>query len=361
MQPLPAPKEHSEEATEPACGFSMNSSRRSENSSSNETETQYYRDPPLPSPLIVLLCIISLLAIAVNGLVIFLMHRKKTLRTLTNMFLTSLALSDLLTDLVGIPLLLICTVGDNHEVCVSSAMFLRFTAISSVCHVLLIACDRYIFIVHYMKYYSLVTKHRAIAATIIGWLLSLVASIVQLSWYIFHEIAVTEFEEIAKDHNKKYSLACIVLFFAVPLLLMCYMYGRIFCISVERNRRDRQLSKNLQQPFRSLLYEWRGRSVLLITVLIFSGIWLPFFVAMLRDHMEQKERSSMPKWVQLLLLFLRFIPPVLNPVLCTLAKKDFRRALREVVVGKEASRQYSAYFQVTRNRSSERSDVVLVS
>ena len=322
-----------------------------ENISSDETETDY-RDAILPSPLVVLFSLISLMIVVVNGVVIFLIHKKKSLRTLTNMFLTSLALSDLMAGLVGIPLLVICLVRDKHEVCVCSAYFYRFTAISSVCHVLLIACDRYIFIVHYMKHHSLVTKRRAIVAIISVWLLSLASSLVQLSWYIFHGVAVTENKEVTEDHNKRYSLACIVLFFAVPLLLICYIYGRIFYISFKRNKRDRQLNKNLQQPCRSLLHEWRGRSVLLITVMIFAGFWLPYFLTVFYDHMEPSEDLSMPFWAQRLLLFVGFIPPILNPTLCTLAKKDFRRALRELLFGRKSWHhcEQNVRFQVSSNR-----------
>jgi hypothetical protein len=257
-----------------------------------------------------------------------------------------------MAGLVGIPLLVICLVRDIINVCVPSAIFIRFIAISSVCHVLFIASDRYIFIVHYMKYHSLVTKRRAIVATISVWLLSLASSLIQLSWYIFHDIAVTEYEDVTEDHNKRYSLACIVLFFAISLLLMCYIYGRIFYISFKRNKRDRQLSKNLQQRCRSLLHEWRGRSVLLITVVIFAGIWLPFFVTVLDDYMDPSEVLSMPVWAQRLLLFVGYIPPMLNPILCTLAKKDFRRALREVLFGRKAWHlgEQNVHFQVTSNR-----------
>ena len=318
---------------------------------SNETETDD-RDTILSSPLIVLFSLISLIIVAINGLVIFLIHKKKSLRTLTNMFLTSLALSDLMGGLVGVPLLVICLVRDMLEVCVCSTFFFRFTAISSVCHVLLIACDRYIFIVHSMKHHSLVTKRRAIVAIISVWLLSLASSLIQLSWYIFHGIAVTEYEDVTEDHNRRYSLACIVLFFAVPLLLICYIYGRIFYISCKRNRRDRQLKKNLQQPCRSLLHEWRGRSVLVITMVIFAGFWLPFFLTVLHDYMEPSEELSTPVWAQRLLVFVGFIPPILNPILCTLAKKDFRRALRELFFGRKARHhaEQNVHFQVSSNR-----------
>ena len=309
---------------------SASNSSYQENNSSSKTDLE--RTEFLPVSLIVTLFFMCLLIVALNGLVIFLIHKKKILRTITNMFLASLALSDLMSGLVGIPLLVICLARDLVNVCVSSAIFIRFTAISSVWHVLLIACDRYIFIVHGMQYHSLVTKQRAIVATIVVWLFSLLSSVIQLSWYLLYEIAFTEYEEITEDFNRKYSIACIVLFFAVPLLLMCYIYGRIFQISCKSNKTDRQASKNLQQPSRSLLHEWRGRTVLLITIVIFTGCWLPYFVAMLDDYMSASEQSPMPLWAQRLLLFLGFIPPILNPILCTLAKKDFRRAFKQVVL-----------------------------
>ncbi|KAL9979109.1 hypothetical protein ACROYT_G016720 [Oculina patagonica] len=329
----------------------FNSSSNASNTSCRDNSSIKQTDPEetelLPVPLIVTLSFMCLMIAAVNGLVIFLMHRKKTLRTLTNMFLTSLALSDLMSGLVGIPLLAICLVRYIINVCVSSVIFIRFTAISSVCHVLLIALDSYIFIVHGLQYDSLVTKWRAIIATIAIWLFSFVVSVIQLSWYSFNEIALTEFNEVTEDLNKKYSLACIVLFFAVPLLAICYLYGRIFQISCKSNESDRQLSENLQRPSRSVLHEWRGRSVLLITVVIFAGCWLPFFLAMLYDHMEHSKQSSMPVWLQRLLVFLRFIPPLLNPILCTLAKRDFRHALKGVVL-KRKCKETSVEFEARR-------------
>ena len=305
-----------------------NTSQRGNNSKSKADleQTEF-----LPVSLIIALSFMCVLIVAVNGLVIFLIRKKKLLRTITNMFLTSLALSDLMSGLLGIPLLVICLVKDVIKVCVTSAIFFRFTAISSVCHVLLIACDRYIFIVHYMKYHSLATKRRAIVAIISVWMLSLASSLIQLSWYIFHGIALTEYEDVTEDHNKRYSLVCIVLFFTVPLITMCYIYGSIFYISFKRIKRDRGLSNTFQRPSRSLRHEWRGRSVLVITIVIFTCCWLPFFVAMLDDHMNTSEQSSMSLWAQRLLIFLFFLPSVLNPILCTLAKVDFRRSLKQIV------------------------------
>jgi len=322
------------------------------NGSSNETEA-VDEATFLPSPLIALLSLMCLLIVTVNGLVIFLVHKKKSLRTIANMFLASLAISDLLSAMLGIPLLVICLVRDDIKVCVASSIIIRFTAISSVCHVLLVACDRYIFIVHSINYRFLVTRRRAMVAIMVNWLLAFLASVIQLSWQNLQVEALTEFDETVEEIDIKYNLVCIALFFAFPLLLMCYLYGHISYISFKRNKRDRQLNKNLQQANRSVLLEWRGRSVLLITLVIFAGCWLPFFLMVLDAHMESSPFSPVPVFLQRLLIFVGFIPQLLNPVLSTVANKDFRHALKEVFLLRQAPlsrRKLSVRFHVTSNR-----------
>ena len=299
------------------------------NGSSNGTET-VEEESFLSSSLTVLLAFVCALIVVANGIVVYLIYRKKTLRSITNMFLTSLAFSDLISGLVGFPLLIRCLQSNILNICVSSTIFYRFTAISSICHVLLIACDRYIAIVYPLKQSYIFTKWRAIGATVFVWLFPFASSVIQLSWYSLDESSLTHYEE-TEHFDVKYSKTCIVLFFAVPLVLMCYIYGHIFYVTFKLARRDRQLSSALQQPTRSVLHEWRGRSVLLIMLVIFTGCWLPYFLAMLGDHKESSQLSHTPVWVERLLAVLGFIPPMLNPLLCTLVKKDFRQAVKEVV------------------------------
>ena len=308
------------------------------NGSSNETETAEEEPVLLSSTLIVLLSFICVLITITNGLVVYLTYKKETLRSLTNMFLTSLALSDMLSALLGFPVFVVCLESAILSTCVSSTIFFRFTAISSVCHVLLIACDRHIAVVHPLKYDSIVTKWRVVGATVFVWLFSFVVSVIQLTWYTLDEASLTDYEE-TEEFDVKYSKTCIVLFFVVPLLLMCYNYGHIFYISFKLAKTDRQLTNALQQPTRPVLHEWRGRSVLLIMVVIFAGCWLPYFLAMLGDHMESSQLSHTPVWVERLLVVLRFTPPLLNPLLCTLVKKDFRQAL-EGVIRRKALQNY---------------------
>lgn len=313
--------------------LALNTSLGENNSSKNNNQTNR-PGQFLPTPLVIQLAFICIPIVVANALVIYLICKKKTLRTLTNMFLTSLAFSDLISGLVGFLLFAICSLKKVFYVCLSSAYFIRFTAISSVCHVLLIAFDRYICIVHPFRHPYLVTKWRAIVATCFVWLFSFAASVIQLSWYGLNKSVLVKFAADTETIDVVYSKVCIVMFFAVPLILMCYIYGNIFYISFKHIKQDRQRNNALHQPARSLRREWRGNSVLLIMVVIFAGCWLPFFFTMLSEHKKSSRLSPTPMWLSRLLVFLRFIPPLSNPLLCTLLKHDFRYALKTEVFRK---------------------------
>ena len=302
------------------------------NRSRNDTESIFQHQEILSTSMIVFLAFICLLVVLVNGFVIFLIFKNRTLKSITNMLLASLAFSDLISGFGGFPLLVSCFKSGIFIICVSSTIFFRFIAISSICHVLLVACDRYIAIVHPFQHASVVTKWRAIAATAFAWLFAFSASAIQLSWYGLDENSLFDYEA-ALDFNVKYTKTCIVLFFAVPLLLMCYIYGRIFYISYRLTKNDRErvvIQHEHAQASHSLLQEWRGRSVLLIMLVIFVSCWLPFFLTVIADHRKSMQSTLTPLWVERLLVVLNFIPPLSNPVLCTLAKKDFREALRRL-------------------------------
>lgn len=129
----------------------------------------------------------------------------------------------------------------------------------------------------------------------------------------------------------EYNVILMCFFFVVPFITMCSIYGHIFYISFMVARRDRRLNSALRTESRSALHEWLGRSLLVIMMVIFVGCWLPFFLSVLGDSLNNQESSTSDVWTQRLLVVLAFIPPLLNPLFCTLAKKDFRRGLRELI------------------------------
>ena len=318
-----------------------NSSSYGNNCSSNQDQGEA-SEPLLPTPMIAVLSLIGLLAVVINGMVIFLMFKRKVLRSLTNVFLGSLALSDLVTSLFGIPVLVACLETEIFKICLVSRIFYQFTGVSSICHVLLVAFDRFLAIVHPLKRNSLVTKRRAVSAILFIWLLSFLTSTIRLSWVKYDDTSSTNCTQDDQDFDMKYNVILICVFFVVPFITMCSIYGHIFYISFMLARRDRRLNSALRTESRSTLHEWRGRSLLVIMMVIFVGCWLPFFLSVLGDSLNNQESSTSDVRTQRLLVVLAFIPPLLNPLLCTLAKKDFRRVLRELIC-KQKYRQQRAH------------------
>ena len=265
--------------------------------------------------IVVFLCIF-----VANSTVVVLMLWKETLRTQSNLFLGSLAVSDLVFGLIGIPCFLSCTARRSIKICLLSTLVVRFTAISSMFHLLLIAGDRYIMIVHSLKYNTLITKRRVLLATVSVWLLSLISTIIRMSWFNREENA-SEVQE-----KEKIYFIFIIAFFFAPLLLIIYMYSYIFEISLGHILAVRRLRRNLDQPCLPIAHDLRGTFILVLMMLIFVCCWLPFFLMMFQDHVKAKV-FSITEWGLCIILYLRFIPPLSNPILWAFCKQDFRRVL----------------------------------
>ena len=273
------------------------------------------------------LIVVSTLIVILNSIVLSLMRRKERLQTLSNTILASLAVSDLMSGLFGIALFFGCSVAimaGHIGLCVSSTLFMRFTAVSTVLHFLLVACDRHIMITFSLRYQALVNKCRVRGALIAIWLMSTLVATVELTWF---ETKITK-DSMEKD--KIYSILFIVVFLAVPLLSILCIYGHIIVVSTRHLLALRARRTNLKDEAtnaRSIARDLRGTVVLISTLVVFAGCWLPFFLMILQDYLGARIISA-TSWRLCLLLFARFIPPVTNPVLCALCKRDFRDALR---------------------------------
>ena len=270
------------------------------------------------------LIVVSTLIVILNSIVLALMRRKERLQTLSNTILASLAVSDLLSGLFGIALFFGCSVAimaGHIALCVSSTLFMRFTAVSTVLHFLLVACDRHIMITFSLRYQALVNKCRVRGALIAIWLMSTLVATVELTWFETKD---------SMEKDKIYSILFIVVFLAVPLLSILCIYGHIIVVSTRHLLALRARHTNLKDEAtnaRSIARDLRGTVILISTLVVFAGCWLPFFLMILQDYVGARIISA-TSWRLCLLLFARFIPPVTNPVLCTLCKRDFRDALR---------------------------------
>ena len=123
--------------------------------------------------------VLSFLTIIGNGFTIFLVCSRRNLRTKPNAFIVSLAVADFFVGLSVIPSLFFCDITntcdwphthDHHFL--SWVNFIRllfsFTSVVNLCGLVL---DRFIAIVHPLKYITLMTRRRITQAIFFSWAL----------------------------------------------------------------------------------------------------------------------------------------------------------------------------------------------
>ena len=120
--------------------------------------------------------VLSFLTITGNGITIFLVCSRGNLRTKTNAFIVSLAVADFCVGLSVIPSLFACDITntcDRPQHLRSWVNIIRWlfsnTSVVNLCGLVL---DRFIAIVHPLKYITLMTRRRITQAIFFSWALT---------------------------------------------------------------------------------------------------------------------------------------------------------------------------------------------
>lgn len=150
--------------------------------------------------------ILSLQAIVGNSLVLWLIAKNKSLRTNANLFITSLAVADLLVGLIIAPVWIIfrCSQSNKdkyeHKYAFSIDYLWIHTTVATTFNLCCVTLDRHIAIFHPLRYQSFVTKKRCYVAIALVWLMSVVlpcsrfivmkSSAIVLLWMSFTVVTV---------------------------------------------------------------------------------------------------------------------------------------------------------------------------
>ena len=268
--------------------------------------------------------VLALLIIAINSLVVFLFARNRPLRTANNLILVSLAVSDLLTGVLTLPLFVACNIVQGNAVCFASIFPIIFTSVSTVSHLVVITVDRWISVRQPLRYISIVTKARALLAVAAIWLNAVMVTLLQFLW-----LDPTSFDahQPPSEHERRseiiFDSVCFALFVGLPLPFMAATYVWIF-------RQVRRHSQNIRLQATALVgrgtharMRQEGRAALMFAgmFLMYAVCWAPYFLLRL-----QLNTTNISYSLGYFLLFLRFGCSFLNPCIYIFGKHDFRKA-----------------------------------
>lgn len=202
------------------------------NSESNDSSS-------LPLFYIVLAPLIAFIAVVGNLTVIILIFKRRRLHVMTNYFVVSLAAADFLVGLFLPTFLIACAFWSGCEITTYNMFFNLFT-LASIANLFVMTVDRYLFIVHPLRYQTSAASCRLLAAMSASWIIPTLLSFSPLFWKF------SSSEKVKNTAIKVHAFIVITAFELVPTVVMPAMYAHIFHTARKHARQVAAQRKQVQ-------------------------------------------------------------------------------------------------------------------
>ena len=172
----------------------------------------------------------------------------------------------------------------------------------------------------------MVTKARVCILIALVWLFSITYATIELSWLdVNNHNITTNVGEFAK-YDKPYKITGLILCFTIPLCVMLFCFGRMFIVirrQVKNIRRQAELAADPRS--RSIASDKRAILIFATMLGIFMVCWLTWYLTLFQVALGKG--AIIPETFLDALDFFRFSTSLINPMLYTFLKIDFRRAV----------------------------------
>ncbi|XP_063431322.1 neuropeptide Y receptor type 2-like [Mytilus trossulus] len=246
------------------------------------SSVQLMKTPVLLATYIVLYCVIFILGLIGNCLVVFVVMRKKEMRTVINIFITNLAVSDILLCLLAVPFTPISYYLQSwvfgEVFCRLVPMTLAICVYVSTLTSTIIAVIRYRAIVYPLKP-PLQISH-CLRIIFIIWLISISIS-VPLGVYSRltenRDGSIRCVERWPTDQSSRiFSITCLLFQYIVPCSIIMFSYTSVSLVLKTRIQSNHlNQSKTKKQEEIDMKRKQRTNKMLVTMVTVFVCCWLP--------------------------------------------------------------------------------------
>ncbi|XP_048037775.1 trace amine-associated receptor 13c-like [Megalobrama amblycephala] len=274
--------------------------------------------------------LLSAWTVFLNLLVIISISHFKKLHTPTNLIILSLAVADLLTGLIVMPLeaiKLIETCWYFGETFCKLFMFIMGLLLSaSLSNLVLIAVDRYVAVCHPLLYPQKITMTRMIIIVCFCWLFSStynIAIVVSISYR-------TEacYGECNVMLTFEWRVIDLIFSFLFPCTLIIILHLRIFYVAQKQVKMINSLMKSGKCVVEGSMRrksESKAALTLGIIVAIHLLCWIPYYILTLTEN------TAIPPTVLYCLIWVLYINSCLNPLIYALFYPWFRKSVKHIL------------------------------
>uniref|UniRef100_A0A8C4NHU4 5-hydroxytryptamine (serotonin) receptor 1A b n=1 Tax=Eptatretus burgeri TaxID=7764 RepID=A0A8C4NHU4_EPTBU len=296
--------------------------------------------------------LLILCSIVGNACVIAVVVLERALQNVANYLICSLAVTDLLVSVLVLPMAALYQVLERWTLGqVLCDIFIALDILcctSSIIHLCVIALDRYWAIVDPINYVNRRTPRRAALLICLTWLVGFSISIPpMLGWRTPEDRSDPDACVVSQDYG--YTIYSTFGAFYIPLLLMLFLYWRIFkaarfrirkragknrpvlreaCLTEQHNGLAQQSKAPCRRKI-ALARERKTVKTLGIIMGTFVLCWLPFFIVTLVLPFC-KLSCSPPPTLSAVINWLGYSNSLLNPIIYAFFNKDFQNAFKKI-------------------------------
>nr|XP_015201730.1 PREDICTED: neuropeptide FF receptor 1 [Lepisosteus oculatus] len=318
----------------------------------NYTYSSYYQhSPPVATIFIFAYVLIFFLCMTGNSLVCFIVLKSKQMRTVTNIFILNLAISDLLVGIFCVPTTLVDNLITgwpfNNTVCKMSGLVQGASVSASVFTLVAIAVERFRCIVYPFR--QKLTLKKAILTIAVIWVL---AVIIMCPSAVTLTVSRDEYHFMVDNYNHTYPLyTCweawpdqgmrkiytTVLFshiYLAPLTLIVIMYARIAVKLFKSPAPVRDAHSEDGDGRRVSKKKIRVVNMLVIVALLFTVSWLPLWTLMLLTdygNLTARQLNVVTVYIFPFAHWLAFFNSSVNPIIYGYFNENFKRGFQAAV------------------------------
>ena len=264
--------------------------------------------------IVIPLSFLSLLIVAANTSVCMLVYIKKNLRTYTNAFVCSLAVSDVFIGSIVFPLHLADPTSPLLDHVIGVVL------IAGVGNVAAVTFDRYLAVMNPLKYMSIIPKC-FIPVLLATWSVPVVLTLIPFAWKKIETVIA----------HKIYVFILEIFGVVIPYVFVFIAYFKIFqqvkkCI--KKIKRQNSFSSDICGKKKVLMSQSEGKVTWTFTLvsLVFIGSWLPVLYITTVHTLEKPELA--PPHLRILSLFTLALGSLANPLLYSFLKPDFKQTMK---------------------------------
>ncbi|XP_029195104.2 dopamine receptor 2-like [Acropora millepora] len=305
----------------------------------------------------VFLVLIMLATLFGNVLVITAVYHFHRLRRMTNFFIISLAVSDLLVALGHLPLRIDQSVHNNNwcfdktpnDVTTCAYWIVMDTVFScaSICNLVVISIDRFLAITKPFEYQNRMTKRVGFSLIAFVWVYALLWGVLSLvDWtrgdpnatdrHIFVIVKNQTNERACGKNDKVYYTTAMAVALFLPLLIVIATYACVFRVAFTQAKAVALLDPTKGK--RHILRELKATKTIAVVIGVFIVCWLPGFILIVLSFWCQDcfkpllDNKNLSLSIRIIFVFiLPVINSSLNPVIYTVFNQEFRMAFSRML------------------------------